>query len=515
MKVFDRGAVLSRILCCAALYMGCAASLGAQMVPSARFLDVGSERERVLRVLQLTGDVPLYPWSIRGFSPAEWDWLTPRTPNGRALLPPESSQRSLDDVRVEWLPMEAGTIYNSAFPYGYNDGALWAGRGVTGYASGGIAARFGPLSMQLEPVVFDAQNARFTLRQTGVASNPFLDGFHPSSIDLPQRFGDRPYRRFDLGQSTIRLDLGPVAGELSSADQWWGPAIENPLILGNNAPGFPHVSVGTSHPVGIWIGTVHARVVYGRLEQSAYSPVAGADSVRFMSGVVGVFVPRGVPGLELGATRFFHTQWPGNGLTHAPFGRPFEGILKQQLATATNATGDSPDNQLASVFARWTFPSAGFEVYGEYGREDHNVDARDFWQEPDHDAGYSLGLQRAWKRDHGDLIVARAEVLNTRLSHLDQGRGQAPWYVHGTTVAQGHTNEGQLLGAVAGYGGGGATAAIDLYRPASRWSFAWNRIQRSETAFDVVVRDPRTTTSCTRFPWSIGATSIGCRSTER
>jgi hypothetical protein len=62
-------------------------------------------------------------------------------------------------------------------------------------------------------------------------------------------------------------------------------------------------------------------------------------------------------------------------------------------------------------------------------REDHNVDARDFWQELDHDVGYSFGLHRAWKRSRSDLIVARAELLNTRLSHLDQGRGQAPWYV--------------------------------------------------------------------------------------
>src|SRR5262245_52880323 len=135
MKSLGRRQILTRIGCCAALCLGGALSLGAQMVPSARFLDVGSERERVLRVLQITGDVPLYPWSIRGFSPGEWDWLTPRTPNAMALLPPESRQRPFEGMQVEWLPLQAGTIYNSSFPYGFNDGAIWAGRGLTGFAS--------------------------------------------------------------------------------------------------------------------------------------------------------------------------------------------------------------------------------------------------------------------------------------------------------------------------------------------------------------------------------------------
>lgn len=479
MNRLDRGQVLTRIVGCAALCIGCAVSLGAQMVPSARFLDVGSERERVLRVLQLTGDVPLYPWSIRGFSPAEWDWLTPRTSNGRALLPPESGQRAFDNVRVEWLPASAGTIYNSAFPYGFNDGPIWAGRGITGFASAGVAGRFGPLSFQLEPIVFDASNGRFPLKPNGIPGSPFLDGSYPTTIDLPQRFGNASYGRFDPGESSIRIDAGPVAAELSTANQWWGPAVENPLILGDNAAGFPHFLLGSSHPIGIGIGALHARVVWGKLTESAFAPTTAVATTRFMAGVVGVFVPRGAPGLELGAARFFHTPWPAGGLSHAPFGRPFEGILKQQLATPDNPTGNSNDNQLASVFFRWALPSAGLDFYGEYGREDHNQDLRDFWQELDHDAGYVLGLQKAWKQPSGSVIVGRAEVLNTRLSHLQQGRAQAPWYIH-TFLTQGHTLDGQALGSIGAFGGGGSTLAVDELTAEGRWTIEWNRILRGQ-----------------------------------
>jgi hypothetical protein len=468
------------LLCCVAAGMGATTSLGAQMVPSARFLDVGSERERVLRVLQLTGDVPLYPWSIRGFSPAEWDWLTPRAPNGQALLPPESRQRRLaDGAHVVWLPAEAGAIYNSTFPYGFNDGAVWAGKGFTGFASAGIAARYGPVSLQLEPLAFDAANAAFGLRPTGIPEHPFLNASYPTTIDLPQRFGSSSYGRFDLGQSSLRLDLGPVAAELSTANQWWGPAQTSPLILGDNAAGFPHLFIGTSHPAAIGIGTLHGRVEWGELTQSAFAPANAVASRRFMAGVIALFTPHGVPGLEIGGARFFHTPWPEGGLSRAPFGRPFEGLLKYSLASSSNPAGNRSDNQLASAFFRWAFPRAGFEAYGEIGREDHNQDIRDLWQEPDHNSGFMLGLQRAWKRRDGSVIAARGEVLNTRLSALQQGRGQAPWYVH-TLLTQGHTQLGQTLGAAGAFGGGGATIGVDEYTAAGRWTVEWNRTMLGE-----------------------------------
>lgn len=477
-----------RVLYEVALLCAVARAVAAQVPSSPRFLDVGSEREQVLRVLQLTGDAPLYPWSVRELAPSELDRLSTGSARGRGLLPPESTMWTVGALRGEFLPLTTNVIYNSAFPFSLNDGPVWAGRGVTASLSAGVAGRIGPLSFQLEPVVFDAQNRGFILKPNGLAAEPYMDGFYPGEIDLPQRFGDKPYHRFDLGQSSVRLDLGPVMAELSTANQWWGPAIDSPIILGNNAAGFPHGVLGTSHPISIWIGQIHGRVVWGRLDQSDYSPDHGADSIRFMSGLVGVFTPRGIPGLELGATRFFHTQWPTDGLRHATFSRPFEGILKGKAPSAIDANGNTADNQLASLFFRWTLPDAGVEIYGEFGREDHNIDQRDLILEGDHDAAYMIGLQRAWKRGNTGVVVARTELLNSRLSHLDQGRAQAPWYVHDGTVTQGHTNDGQLLGAPFGFGGGAAGLAVDSYDPSGRWTFAWNRMLRAQS--QVSVRPP-------------------------
>src|SRR5205823_14545072 len=111
--------------------------------------------------------------------------------------------------------------------------------------------------------------------------------------------------------------------------------------------------------------------------------------------------------------------WPTNGLSHAPLSRVFQEFVR---SNSDSSFAINPDNQLASLFVRWAPPASGFEVYGEYGREDRNVDLRDFEEEPDHDAGYLVGFARAWINSASDLVtVLRGEVLNTRLSHLQQG----------------------------------------------------------------------------------------------
>lgn len=445
--------------------------------------DVGSEQERYDRLLQITAFAKLYPWSQRGLSPSEQDLLAVADsghPWARSTW-----QRSAVHHRsgLSWsaLPTQADVYFNSAFPYGYNDGPVWAGRGVTTALQTGIAARFGHLSIQLEPMVFLSQNAAFAgLAAIRSADTRYENEFDPASIDVPERFGPKSYGRFDPGQSTIRLDAGPVAAGFSTADQFWGPALAEPLLLGNNAAGFPHAFAGTAHPINIGIGTVHGRVVYGRLEESAFAPPHSLGASRFMSGAIGEIIPRGAPGLELGAARFFHSPWPSGGIGASDLLRPFAGILKQSLVTAGDPSGDNrSDNQLASVFFRWAFPASGFEAYGEYGREDHNWDLRDLWMNIDHDAAYVLGLQRVFRSSPSRWYVFRAEVLNSRISHQAPSEPQGAWYIH-APITQGHTEMGQVLAAPGGLGGGASTIALDRYTSDGRWTVQIGRMMRGE-----------------------------------
>jgi hypothetical protein len=330
------------------------------------------------------------------------------------------------------------------------------------------------------PELFVARNSPFDMMPTGQTGNlAFADGRYPSAIDQPQRFGDLSYAKVDPGQSTLRVDLFGVGLGFSTANQYWGPAKDHPIILGNNAAGFPHAFVGTTRPVNVWLGRLHGRVMWGQLSQSEYSPMGDSGRRRFASGIAMVLTPRGASGLELGLARFFHTPWPDGGLTNADFGKPFESLLKVSLERQQGPGGDDPtDNQLASVFMRWVFPANGIEIYGEYGREDHNWDRRELFLEPDHDAAYLLGFQKAWRRS-SRLFAVRGEVLNSRISHLQQAAPQAPWYVHGTN-RQGHTHLGQVLGSAGGFGGGAAVLAADRYEPNGRWTIRWGRLMRGE-----------------------------------
>ena len=128
-----------------------------------------------------------------------------------------------------------------------------------------------------------------------------------------------------------------------------------------------------------------------------------------MSGIIGLITPKGFDGLELGAARFFHQAWPEDGLSLNDFTKQFESILKSSL-------GESPDNQIASVFARWAFPRSGFEIYAEYGREDHNWDFRDLILEPDHSGGYMLGITKILRSSPESFYAIRAETMNLQVS---------------------------------------------------------------------------------------------------
>lgn len=457
-----------------------AGPLAAQITEASRGpspVSLDREQEEFLRYLQSVGRVPFYPWSIRGFSPREVDRLVPADPVDPWL------ERLPSEVRIRggrWavLATEGGMVYNSAFPYGFNDGPVWAGRGLTTALRTGVGARYGPISLTFAPVLFWSQNREFKLTPNGQPGPlAFADPNHPTSIDLPQRFGDEPYGRVEPGQSSLRLDLPLLAVGVSTANQYWGPATTHPLILGDNAGGFPHLFLGTGGPLGVGLGQIHGRVVWGRLDQSDYSAADADERHRFMSGVVGVFMPRGIPGLELGGARFFHSRWPRGGPSAADLGQPFGGLLKAALPKEVAGTDIGSDNQLASVFARWVLAGSGMDLYGEYAREDHSYDLRDLVLQPDHNSAYMVGFRKAWMPGEERLVALRGEVLNSRISHLETVRPQTYIYRH-FAMRQGHTQRGQLLGSAAGFAGGGSVVALDYYDPAGRWTFEWNRFVR-------------------------------------
>ena len=460
-------------------------------------VSAGSDLESYLRYLQVMDRASAHPWSVRPLSPIQIDRLLEKGEGHPwqqryKLAPPH--RRSIE---VGAIGPEATVRFNSAFPYGSNDGPVWAGRGLTSQVTAGVWARVGPLSLTLAPVFFRAENRDYPGSDT-LSVCTTACGIRSPTVDRPDRFGGNPYQRLDGGASTLQLDVPLLSVGVSTANQYWGPAQHYPIVLGNNAAGIPHIFFQTRRPISIFVGRVHARLVYARLEQSAFSPVTGSrrytspvevGRVRFADGLVMAFEPRGVDGLELGFGRFFHFIWPRTGIPRS-FARKPLGVF---FGSNTGPTGVD-ENQIASVFARWMFPKSGLEIYGEYGKEDNSYDQRDFVQEPDHARAYTLGFRKSYNSTDEGFSAIRGELVSFFIPPLlRNGRGEGLYYRH-TFLQQGHTNRGQLLGADLGIDGGGASVlAWDRYSRSGKTTLSWERKVRAEAGsfYPANIVDPK------------------------
>ena len=171
----------------------------------------GGELENYLRYLQTLGLVPAYPWGLRAFSPAELDRVFPRDTTHPWAARYNLVPRPVGGLSVDWVAPTVSARVNSTFPYGYNDGPIWAGKGITFAAQAGVAVHRGPVSLTLAPMGFVAQNAAFRLEPNGQAGPlTYADGLNPTFIDLPQRFGGSSYAQLDPGQSTVVAHAGVI-----------------------------------------------------------------------------------------------------------------------------------------------------------------------------------------------------------------------------------------------------------------------------------------------------------------
>ena len=481
---------MTKFWCAPVFLLAITAALQAQSPVSSLDFSANSEMENYLRVMQIAGKVPLYPWSIRGFSRREVARLAGADSTG-----PWRLAGRLGKAPLAAGPLRAGLIFNSAFPYGANDGPVWAGRGLTAVASGGMTLAMAGVTATIDPIAFSASNRPFTLLPNGLTGPQIFNRGGPFSdrVDLPQRFGDRAYSRLDPGNSSIRLDSRFITLGISTANEWMGPATEYAFLLSNNAPGFPHVFIGTGEPMNIGIGRLHARLMWGRLYQSDYSPVTGpaefafdTSAGRIISGgttrltATGemVFVPRWLPGLELGVARFFHVPNTPGGANRSFWMKPFRVVFLKNEQAQGDIGGF--DNQLASLFFRWAFPTAGLEVYGERGFEDQLYDLRDLILNLDHEREYMLGFQKTLRVSPGRVDVLSAELINYQEPGIARDRGEGGIYVH-TTLKQGHTNRGQLLGAAVAAGWGAASKlAWTRYSGGARTTATLRRIVRDQ-----------------------------------
>jgi hypothetical protein len=392
--------------------------------------------------------------------------------------------RALDEgrYRLVALPGAMEFRHNTGFPRPMVDGSFRPGRGLMLGIVQGIAAQAGPVTLVIRPELHHHRNQAFPTVEMRVANHSSF--IHPSvgtRIDLPQRFGSQPFTVISPGQSTIRLDWRGLAGGLSTENAWWGPALRNPLLLSSAGPGFPHVFIGTARPLDVRIGSLYLRTLVGRLTESPYFDVDPSNDHQLISGTILAFHPAFLPGFTLGAARFFAMRDDPDLGIPTFLRSAFTGIRDNPLGE------DNPfsDNQHASVFARWAFPDAGLEVYGEFARIDHWGRWFELLSSPQASAASMWGLQKAFAGDAATWrVLFEAVSLVDPMPSLLPGRpGNIVWYTH-SQIRQGHTHRGQLLGAPVGPGGKSQVLAVDRYSPAGDLGLELSRTLYNEDSYN-------------------------------
>jgi hypothetical protein len=395
-----------------------------------------------------------------------------------------------DGVRP--IPPVFELISNSAIPYSRNNGGLWAGRGRSFRIGGGVAARIGRLRLVIAPELVSTQNDSFPPRTDAIIPSPpippdrsrfafpwYANG--PYSIDMPLRFGDASRVRLRPGQSSILGDFGSVSFGFSTENEWWGPGIDNALVLSDNAPGFPHLVLSSSRPLQTRLGDVDFRWLVGALTTSAFFDTATTHEKRSISSAAVAIRPRGLPNLSVGAARSVIGTSTGWG--EIPF-RWLE-VLHNTGHPNAGAPYDSTLNpggrdQIYSLFARLVLPGSGAEVYGEWGRLDFPTNLRDLLVQPNRGAAYTLGLQ--WTRQAftpTGRFHLRIENTSLEQTLAQRHRFAGVWYTS-RRVLEGFTNEGQVLGAAVGPGSSGQVVEMNFLARRGYFGLEFGRTRYNE-----------------------------------
>lgn len=413
------------------------------------------------------------------------------------------------DFVIQSMPLTWKQQYNSDHPEGLNDGAMIPARGYQTLLSGGFFAKFKFVSVQFAPEFVYAANTDF---------QGFPDEFPDSywakyykdilnTINIPERFGIDPYRKAFWGQSSIRLNRGAISLGFSTENFWWGPGMQNALLMTNNAPGFLHFTLNTLKPIHTFIGTFEGQLIGGKLDASCYP---GIDSVqlakhnvmftrkkhdwRYINGMVLTYQPKWIPGLFLGTTRSFISY-------NSELGNSFSNYLPVVIPFFKKLVGNSVEDyihrdQLASVFFRWMAPESHMEVYLELGREDHSYDLTDLLLEPDHSMAFIAGFRKLTplNKRKNEFLDFQAEIIQLGrdlASTYRTNNSASGWYNH-YLVADGYTHNGQYLGAGIGSSSNMQSVKIAWVKGMKQVGLELKRVGQGENIWSTLSKDYRT-----------------------
>lgn len=432
-----------------------------------------STEEEYYDFLSLTGQAERPTLNYRTLSDSEWQvtdenhlWKDNNLGTKRTLYESDSTETNwftagIDrSVKLKLYGPEWFNSYNTKAPYGQNDGALWQGKGYnTSLTAGARLEAFG-FEATFKPQVSWSQNREFDY-MPGVYGSEY-SYFWKGNIDLVQRYGDSSFWTFDWGDTEIRYSWNNFTVGFGFQSPWLGPAFLNPMLGSNNSGTYPKFDIGLRKtkvymPYTDWyLGEIEGRAWLGYLTESDYFDNDNTNNHRQLTGFSVAYSPSILPGFTIGANKICINYWKDKSAKY----------LNPLYSTNGSQTGNRIDeDQKMSLFTTWRFPQVGFEVYGEFGVDDYTGKG---FANPFHTAIYTVGAKKELS------FFRRFQKFNIRpeiifeWSNFEMSQDfQLQWnymgyYSHGF-IAQGYTQNGQILGAGSGYFGTSQYIALRTY----------------------------------------------------
>lgn len=383
--------------------------------------------------------------------------------------------------------------YNGQVPYSRNEESLWSGVRQNARVGAGVDVRVGRFRLVVAPEMTYAINRPFDLdrgnrffalgQQPGRASWGFANPWYtrPYSADVPYRFGPHALVMLNAGQSGLWYNFGPVEFGATTENMWWGPGVQNAIVMSDNAAGVPRLELRMPHPWRTRAGALDARWFTGALSESGYFDLDSTNNTRSLAAAVVTFRPAIQPLLTLGVERAVFGTASGYGETAARWLDVFRDV-GHPADRALNDSSLTPGgrDQLVGLFARWLMPADGVEIYTEWVRQDFPKSLKDFLVAPTHSHGYTVGLQ--WlsptATTTGGMRV-QGEVTTVEQSSSFRDRPVGVFYTS-RRVIQGYTQRGKVIGASVGPGSSGQWLAFDRVTPTWFAGVTFNRIRWNE-----------------------------------
>lgn len=429
-----------------------------------------STEEEYYDFLSLTGAAERPTLNYRTLSDSEWQvtgenhlWKNNNLGTKRTLYESDATETNwftagIDrSVKLKLYGPEWFNSYNTKAPYGQNDGALWQGKGYNTSLTLGARLEAYGFELTLKPQVSWSQNKGFEFLP-GVYGSEY-SYFWKGNIDLVQRYGDSSFSTFDWGDTEARYTWHNFTAGFGFQSPWLGPAWLNPMLGSNNAGTYPKFDIGLRKtkvymPYTDWyLGEIEGRAWLGYLTESDYFDNDSTNDHRQLTGFSVAYSPSILPEFTIGANKICINYWKDKSAKY----------LNPLYSTNGSQTGNRIDeDQKMSLFTTWKFPQVGFEVYGEFGVDDYTGKG---FANPFHTAIYTVGAKKELS------FFRRFQKFNIRpeiifeWSNFEMSQDfQLQWnymgyYSHGF-IAQGYTQNGQILGAGSGYFGNSQYIAL-------------------------------------------------------